>query len=623
MIPPVEPGGGTGQGTGGVSGEALFRALAEVSPAITFIYQGEQNVYANPAAERATGWSRAELLQMQFWDIIHPDSRELVRQRGMARQRGEPVPPTYEVRIQTRSGVARWLEFTGTTIVLDGQPAVLGTAVDVTERVEVRRALRVSEANYRRLFDNALVGVLQTTRAGEVLVANRAALEILGYESLEQLQAAGMPALYPDLRQRQQLLERLDRDGKVEAMEVLLRRRSGAEVLVETNVVLDGDVLSGVLVDVTERRRLEHEALRAQRLESLGVLAGGLAHDFNNFLCAILSNISLARHRARESDPAREWLHEAEQACQRARGLTQQLLTFARGGAPATGRVQPRQLLEEAVGFGLRGSRVACEWALPDQLPLLEVDEGQIAQVVHNLVINAVQAMPQGGRLRVGAEPLREERVLRLSFEDTGPGIPPGEQQRVFDPYYTTKPGGMGLGLATAHSIVRRHGGALRVESKPPEGARFLVDLPLAREQTPAPPPPVGGEELRGTGRILVMDDDDSIRAAALAILSELGYEAQGARDGAEAVREFDARRAAGSPFDLVLLDLTVRGGTGGLEALRQLQRLDPRVRAIVVSGYATDPVLARAAELGFAGRLHKPFTLPELGACVRDCLRR
>lgn len=598
--------------------QALFRALAEASAAITFVYQGERNVYANPAAERVTGYSRAELLEKKFWDIIHPDSRELIRQRGMARQRGEPVPPNYLVQIVTRQGSTRWLDFTGVTVEIGGAPAVLGTAFDVTEQVRVREALHASEANYRRLFDNAQVGVLQTNLQGEILAANQAAVNLLGCADLAELRTMRIQDLYQDPAERERLVARLQSEGKVEHLELSWKSRAGEPLQVEASIALEGDVLSGMLVDVTERRRLEREALRAQRLESLGTLAGGLAHDFNNLLAAILGNISLARHSARPDDPLREWLGEAELACQRARGLTQQLLSFARGGSPLTRRVDPRRLLEEAVGFGLRGSRVACEWVLPGTLPLLEVDEGQVSQVIHNLVLNAVQAMPAGGSLRVGAEVL--DGRLQLSFEDSGPGIRPADQARIFDPYYTTKPRGVGLGLATAHSIVKRHGGSLRVESHPPPGARFLLDLPLATDQTPlAPPPTLGESAAPGAGRVLVMDDEEPIRRATATILSELGYEPATYPDGREAVSAYERALQEGRPFQLVLLDLTVRGGMGGLEALDRLRRLDPRVCAVLISGYVSDPALERARELGFAARLQKPFTVDELASCLRE----
>jgi PAS domain S-box-containing protein len=469
------------------------------------------------------------------------------------------------------------------------------------------------------LIDNTLVGLLQVSLAGEILFANQAALKIFGFQSQEELQAAGgMSARYQDESDREALIARLRADGRVEHYEVALTRKDGTPVLVDSSIVIDEGRLSGVLIDVTDRRRLEEEALRSQKLDSLGLLAGGLAHDFNNFLSAVLSNVSLARHHTSADERTQEWLEEAERACQRAAGLTEQLLTFAKGGAPSLRVLALGPLIEEAVGFGLRGSNVAADLSLPADLPLVEGDEGQLAQVIHNLVINAVQAMPRGGTLRVRAE--ADGLDVRVCFQDEGAGIPPAEREAVFLPYYSTKPTGRGLGLSAAHSIVSRHGGALVVEGAASGGACFVIELPAAAEQvlnlpeqTPASPTPTGGLG----ARVLVMDDEEVIRSTTAAILEGLGYAPTTVPDGEAALAAYAER-----PYDVVLLDLTIKGGLGGLATLERLRGLDPAVCAVVVSGYANAPVLSRYAEFGFADRLRKPFTMEELGASLRRCLR-
>ncbi|MGE0708144.1 MAG: PAS domain S-box protein [Planctomycetota bacterium] len=596
----------------------LFFALAEASAAITFIYSGERNIYANPAAERATGYSREELLQFDFWHIIHPDCRDQVRERGEARQRGEPVPASYEVKILTKSGESRWLDFTGVRVELRGRVAVLGTAFDVTERVLVREALRSSEAKYRRLVDNALVGVMRTTLTGRILFANRAALRLLGVDRVDQLDPGGLPAHYADPRERQRLLELLRRDGKVEQFEVSMRRASGELVRIEANASLDGGVISGVFLDVTERRQLELEALRGQKLESLGLLAGGLAHDFNNFLAAILGNLGLAR--AAGGPEARPYLDQAERACVRARGLTEQLLAFARGGEPRKQAVELEGYLRDSVGFALRGSNVRCDWELASGLPRVEIDEAQIAQVVHNLVLNAVQAMPGGGTLTVGAREV--EGGVSISFRDEGPGVPPADAQRIFDPYFTTKDHGRGLGLAAAHTIALRHAGALRLLPGSDSGACFELVLPAApppalpaAPPAAAPAPPSAGSAR--AARILVMDDEAPIRDLLQAVLHSHGHEVTTTADGAAAVEAYREALHAGRRFDLVLLDLTVPGGLGGVATLDLLRPLDPDVRAAVVSGYAAEPLRGSYQEHGFVGWLQKPFTVAELARFV------
>jgi PAS domain S-box-containing protein len=607
-----------------LSGE-LFRALAEASAAITFVFQGEQNVYANPAAEAATGYTRQELASLKFWDIIHPDSRELVRGRGLARQRGEQVPATYEVKILTKQGEVRWLQFTGKTVELQGKVAVLGTAFDITDRVRAQEALAASEVMFRRLVDNALVGVLRTNLSGEILYANRTTLRIFGFETLADLQAQGMAGRYQDPDERAQLLARLREDGLVEQFEVGFLRVDGGAIRVVASVVLEDDVLSGVLLDVTERRHLEREALRAQKVDSLALLAGGLAHDFNNFLASILNNLTLSRRLA-APQAADDHLAEAERAVLRARGLTDQLLTLTRGaGAPRLELVSPAALLQEAVDFALRGSGVACEWVLSPDLPVIEVDPDQITQVVHNLVLNAAQAMPQGGTLRVSAtraDVAGAEQRLLVVFEDEGPGIPVADQARIFDPYFTTKPRGSGLGLAAADAIVRHHGGVLGVESQPGLGARFSMELPVASCQAAlhAPPPSLAPRSLRAHS-VLVLDDDDVVLRSTCGLLAELGHHTTPVHDGALALEAHEQALRGGHPFDLLLLDLTVPGGVGGVQVLEQLRQAGSLVPAILVTGYAPGSVRERYDELSVATLLRKPFTFNDLAVAVEGAL--
>lgn len=603
-----------------LSGE-LFRALAEASAAITFVYQGERNVFANPAAEAATGYSRAELAELKFWDIIHPDSQELVRQRGMARQRGEAVPPSYEVQIVTKSGDVRWLEFTGKVVDINGAVAVLGTAFDVTERKRAQEALATSEAVYRRLVDNALVGVLRTNLAGRILYANRATLRIFGFETLDALQSDGMLARYQDPQERERLLRGLREDGLVEQFEVGFLRGTGEAIRVVASVVLEEDILSGVLMDVTEQRRLEREALRVQKLDSLALFAGGLAHDFNNFMASILNNLTLAR-RMTEPRAADAYLGAVEQAVLRARGLTDQLLTFARSGGSEsrTELVAPESILREPVNFALRGSGVDCTWDLPPHLPSVEVDPGQITQVVHNLVLNAVQAMSEGGTLRVSVRRVEESETDRLQvvFQDEGPGIPAEIQGKIFDPYFTTKPKGSGLGLAAADAIVRRHGGTLRVESEPGNGARFLLELP-AREPSQEQArdlPDRDPSRSPGACSILVLDDDPGVLHSTCGLLTALGYRATPVQDGALALELL-----AEAPCDLLLLDLTIPGGMGGIQVLEHVRQQGSTVPAILVTGYAADSVREACDALGAATLLRKPFTLEDLSSSIQGAL--
>ncbi len=414
--------------------------------------------------------------------------------------------------------------------------------------------------------------------------------------------------------------------------------RTGGETLVEgccapihsaaSRVV--GTVL--VLRDTTERERLEQELLRASKLESVGLLAGGIAHDFNNILTAVMGNLTLALLDVEPQGEVGRILREAEGAALRARDLTQQLLTFAKGGDPVRAAVHLPEMMEEVTRFALHGSRVKAEFDLAANLWPADADKGQISRVVQNLVINAVQAMPAGGVVRILARnerlhgldrpPLLPGNYVHIAVSDTGVGIKGEHLDRIFEPYFTTKQTGSGLGLATVYSIVRKHKGLIQVESELGRGTTFHVRLPAAAAaelEAPAVGAVLTGTSVRG--RILFMDDEAPIRKLAMAMLRRLGCEVELAADGQAMVDAYCSARDAGRPFDAVVMDLTVPGGMGGLEALERLRALDPEVQAIVSSGYSSDPVLANYRSYGFSGRVAKPYEIADFGRVLREVL--
>ncbi|HVZ21978.1 MAG TPA: ATP-binding protein [Vicinamibacterales bacterium] len=396
----------------------------------------------------------------------------------------------------------------------------------------------------------------------------------------------------------------------------------------------DGQVSGAVWVvrDVSDAAQLEHEREKTARLESLGVLAGGLAHDFNNLLMGIVGNLSLAQGLVPPSDGTlASRLREAEAACVRARGVTSQLLTFAKGGAPVKAATSIRELVVECARFALSGSPVAAEFTIAPDVWSAQVDTVQVGQVVHNLVLNAMQAMPRGGVVRVSLAndelrsdsrdprvPLMAGKYVRLTVEDHGPGIPADRLGRIFDPYFTTKKKGSGLGLAISYSIVRAHGGAIVVESEPGSGARFSVYLPAcdAVVEAVCAPARMRVPAVRG-GRVLLMDDDAAVAGVAQEMLEALGYDVTLASCGRDAIERFHAAEACGEPFDAVILDLTVPGGMGGGDAVAYIKGLRADVPVLVTSGYADDSVLSRYGEHGFDGVLPKPFALAELGQAL------
>ncbi len=382
--------------------------------------------------------------------------------------------------------------------------------------------------------------------------------------------------------------------------------------------------------EMSQRKKMENEILNAQKLESIGILAGGIAHDFNNLLTAILGNISLAK-RSGDTENMPEKLEAAERACIRAQDLTRQLLTFAKGGTPVKKTISLARLLKECVPFTLRGSNVKGELDIPQDLWPVEVDPGQLHQVIGNLVINADQAMPEGGKITVNAQNkeikkdnqllLKAGSYVEISVADRGVGIAEKHLQRIFDPFFSTKQKGSGLGLATSYSIIKNHGGRITVDSRIGDGTTFRLYIPAAPGKVIEEKEQKSEQPFSGAGRILVMDDEEMIRDMVFDFLGEIGYEVVTAEDGAEAIALYKEARKSGKDFDAVILDLTVPGGLGGKEALKGLVEIDPGVKAIASSGYHGDPVMANFKDFGFSNAIAKPYKIEDLNGVLRDVL--
>ena len=381
--------------------------------------------------------------------------------------------------------------------------------------------------------------------------------------------------------------------------------------------------------EAAQRLRMEDELLRAQKLESLGVLAGGIAHDFNNFLTIVQGNVELARARLRIGLSVESVLEGIGGACERAKSLATQLLTFGKGGAPVRRVVSIGALLDEVAGLARAGSPVVIAVETTADLWAAQIDAAQVSHALHNILLNARQAMQDTGQITLRAEnfesaggalPVEDGRYVKISVCDTGCGIAPDILPKIFDPYFTTKPQGAGIGLAAAYAIVRKHAGTILVESKVGEGSAFTLYLP-ATQQLCAPPSPINAAPVKGAGAILIMDDEEPIRKLAAAILQHLGYKAESVKEGAEAIARYQEALAAGQPFRAVLMDLTVPGGMGGLEAAKHLRALDPRAKLIVSSGYSNAPVMADYRQHGFDAVLPKPWTVVELSSVLRQVL--
>lgn len=452
------------------------------------------------------------------------------------------------MRLQAKDGTERvWLYRNVRFEEPGSPPCVLGHALDITDRILAERTLKQSQQDLAKARDELMVRVAE--RTAELQQSN------------ERLQA-----------------------------------------------------------EIEQRRQVEEELLRARKMEALAVLAGGIAHDFNNFLAIVQGALDLIKIHTLPENPVCEILKHADAACHRAGSLASQLLTFGKGGAPIIRTASVAQLLAASVDLARAGSQVRFDLAIPDSLWPAELDAEQMNQVFHNVLLNARQAAPEGSAIEVGAlnvvikegmPPIRAGKYVRVSVRDYGCGIPAEILPKIFDPYFTTKQTGSGLGLATAYSIVTKHRGHISVESTVDEGATFHIHLP-ASEMSPM-------QQLAetmvqtGAGRILVMDDEEAIRTLLTLMMGNLGYEVECASDGGEAIELYLRARESGRGFNAVLLDVTVPGGMGGQDAAVELRRIDPSVKLIVSSGYSDVPVMSEFRKYGFDDVIRKPYTLAHL----------
>lgn len=594
-------------------------------------------IYSNKAIEEMYGFSADELWGKHVNEmnadkefagkVIIPSIKETGRWSG-------------EMRVVRTDGreFPIWLS---ASMVKDnkGEPlAMVGIIRDITERKKAEEALKESEEKYRMLIENIQDGVFIIQDA-KIKFSNEAFAGMIGYTA-EELSGIDIKKLIApeDLdmvidRYKQRL------DGKDIPKEYefrMLHKDGVTRVFVNMLVGLidyQGKAASmGTVKNMTERKKMEAEIQKAQKLESLGILAGGIAHDFNNILTAITGNISLAKMYAKPGLEVYDILTEVEKASLRAKNLTTQLLTFSKGGIPVKKLTSITKLIKDSASFALSGSNVKCEISIQDNLWPAEIDEGQVSQVIHHLIINAQQAMPQGGIIRLNAEnivldkghplPLNVGKYIKISLYDEGIGIPQEYLLKIFDPYFTTKQEGSGLGLATAYSIIKKHDGYITVESKLGAGTTFSVYLPASETEIPISKDtvtltPAG----KGKGKILVMDDDEIVRIVVGRMLSQCGYEAEFAEHGEGAIELYKKAKESGAPFDAVIIDLVIPAGMGGKDAMQKLLELDPDIKAIVSSGYSDDTVMSDYRKYGFKGSLAKPYEITDLRQMLHNVI--
>jgi two-component system cell cycle sensor histidine kinase/response regulator CckA len=510
---------------------------------------------------------------------------------------------------------------------------------EIIDRTRTEEELRKSEEKYRNIIETIQDGYYEVDMAGNLTFFNDTMCEITSYPRPELKNMSYREFMDEDnasktLGEFNRVLV-TGKSNKVFDHEII--RKDGTKRNLTISISLIRDTFGqpsgfrGICRDITERKRLEEQLLKIEKLESLGVLAGGIAHDFNNILTSILGNISLAKMSPQLPNMISRRLGEAEKATARARDLTHQLLTFSRGGAPIKRTASIGELVKDCCEFAARGSNVRCEYSVPDDIYPVDVDVGQIGQVISNLIINADHAMPEGGIIHVRVEnvavteedgfSLTDGRYVKLSIQDRGVGIPAKILPKIFDPYFTTKHKGSGLGLATAYSIARSHDGLITVESDMGVGTTFHIYLPASEKGISHQNEP-DSSVVTGEGKILLMDDEEPIRDMAREMLSMWGYEVDVAKDGEEAIDRYCSAGDSGSPYTAVILDLTVPGGMGGRETIRRLIEIDPEIRAIVSSGYSNDPVMSDYKGHGFSGVVAKPYTTEELSRTLEAVIK-
>lgn len=569
-------------------------------------------------------------------------SESLLSTRGLQLEKGEEAIRKMEVEVtRTKADLDRRVQ-ERTRELADANKFLI---TEINDRKVAQQELAAEKERLMTTLRSIMDGVIATDADNRIVLMNKIAESLTGWSQEEAMKKS----LYEVFNVHEEetglpvnnILEKiLASGGQPEvAHDLELTGKDGREKVVSLSSapIYDEDAnLLGLVIafrDVTERLRVEEERMKTQKLESIALLAGGIAHDYNNLLTAVLGNLSLAQMSMQDTpDEVPGLLHEVESAANRARDLTRQLLTFAKGGAPIRQTATLTDMIRDSAEFVLRGSATRCEYNFAEDTAPAEVDLGQISQVIQNLVINADQAMPGGGKISIRTEniqisteqkglPLKPGSYVKITVGDNGPGMPPEVLAKIFEAYFTTKEKGSGLGLTTSFSIVRKHDGHISVASKQGEGTTFFIYLPAADTEEAQG---IGKSQplvLQGNGRILAMDDEAPVRTIVKRMLESVGYKVTVARDGGEVLRLYEEAEQTGKPFDALILDLTVAGGMGGRETLRQLQMKYKNVKAIVCSGYTNDPVMEKYRKFGFTGMVAKPFTVGDLSHTLKRIL--
>jgi PAS domain S-box-containing protein len=578
----------------------------------------------------------AVVTYQRFLETVHPEDRVRIS-GGLQEVLEYQKEYNIEVRVLWPDGLLHWVALIGRCIYDAGNQAIgmSGIAQDITIRKQDEEKLLASERELLKVTLNSLgEGVVAVDQAEKIILINETAAKLTGYS---QAEALGQPLNKIFYIMDDRTSEPIDKVSSGTVFNhLILATRDLQEVAVSLSSApiksTDDQIIGTVIIiqDITEKQKTEQELLKTAKLESLGILAGGVAHDFNNILAGILANLQLAAVKLKKHQDISKHMESTIEITRKASELTKQLLTFAKGGNPVKKSATITNLVMDTVQFTLSGSKVKAEFHMPEDLWTVDIDEGQITQVINNLTINAEQAMPTGGILEIYGENVVLEaasqynpgQYVKLTVKDHGIGIPEEIIPKIFDPFFTTKKTGNGLGLSTSYSIIKKHDGYLDVKSVPGIGTTFYILLPVSLKELALAESKIE-IAVSGEAKILLMDDEEPIRTVGGEMLFYYGYQVTLARDGKEAIDLYKKAQKAGEPFELVIMDLTVPGGLGGIETMAVLRQIDPGAKAIISSGYASDPVMSDYKRYGFSGVVIKPYKFDELIEVLNQVLER
>ncbi|NTV14356.1 MAG: PAS domain S-box protein [Desulfobulbaceae bacterium] len=600
----------------------------------------------NPAFEKTLGYSKEELLAKPFLEFVHPDDRDITLALIQEKLSQGITALNFENRYQRKDGTYAWLSWTSNPVPEKG--ITYGIARDISDRKETESRLRKSEEFIRNILDTVDEGFIVIDKDFHILTSNNAYCtqvgcagdEIVGKHCYEISHNINRPCYE---KGEECVVREVFATGDSHVVVHKHTDLEGNVLYVETKGFPirndEGDIISVIetINNITEKFILEEERLKIQKLESIGTLAGGIAHDFNNLLQGVFGYISLAKMGLDNKEECLAAMEQAEKAIHQSVNLTNQLLTFSKGGKPRKKLTNLKVAIENATKFALSGSKSSCKIIVEDGLWQVEVDEGQIGQVIQNIVLNADQAMPDGGEVDITVKNisandnhlpkgLSNGDCIAIAISDNGVGISERNMSKIFDPYFTTKAmgstKGSGLGLATSYSIINNHNGSINVTSTENCGSTFTIYLPALPLQSIMP---VKTEEIPtsiAVGRVLFMDDEEMIRDLASKLITALGHDVELAEHGNEAVEKFIKAKQNANSFDVVILDLTIRGGMGGIETVQELLKIDPGLKAIVSSGYSDSSASSSYKKQGFKAFLNKPYNFKELREVLNNIIQ-